>query len=665
METALRLKRVLEPIDIGPVRVKNRIFRSAHGTWFGDGAPTDKLINYHLERARGGVGLSFLEVFSVHPTTTSRLRIGDPNLEMGYEKLVRAIEPFGMTLFQQLWHGGHNFLPLPVDGLPHYSETAPWGPSDIPSVLNGIPTVPMTKWMIDEVIEGYVKSAVFCKRAGLQGVEVHASHGYLPQQFLSPNVNKREDEYGGSLENRMRFLLEIMRAVKNAVGKDFAVGVRLSPDLVENGVNVAENQQVVERLQQESLVHFINLSLGSYYTMPRIWAGMHEPAGYELPTSVPIAQRSNVVNMAIGRFRTLEEAEQVLKDTPIHMIGFTRAMIADPKLVTKTLAGEVERVRPCIGCNQGCVAGVFLQGSMSCAVNPAVGREETLSEDLIRPAPVKKKVIVVGAGPAGLEAARLAALRGHKVVLFEAAPHVGGAMNLAAKCPTRYGIRDIIVWQEEEIYRLGVDVRMNTYVEKEDILAEHPDVTIIATGSTPRQDGIVFSHPANPIENFASASPLTSEEALNIGGSLEGRTAVVVDDCGHWEAIGVAEHFINLGAAVHFVTRHYMFAHLCVWTNETEEALMRMNRNGRFHLHVMSRVTGVENGRARIAPIYAGSQVEVPVDKLAFVSINHANRSLVEDLRGEVDNVVVVGDAKAPRFLEMAIREGHMAGRFI
>jgi len=661
----MNLKRVLEPIDVGPSRIKNRIFRSAHGTWFGDGAPTDKLIDYHVARAKDGVGLSFLEVFSIHPTTVSRLRIWDPNLEAGYEKLMRAIEPHGMTLFQQLWHGGHNFLPLPVDGLPQYSEVAPWGPSDIPSVLNGIPTIPMTKSMIEEIIAGYVKSAVFCKQMGIKGVEVHASHGYLPQQFLSPNANKREDEYGGSFENRARFLLEVMRAVKGAVGSHMAVGVRLSPDFVENGVNIAENQQVVEWLQAENLIDFINLSQGSYYSMPRIWAGMHEPAGYQLQTSTPIAQRSKVVNMAIGRFRTLEEAEQVLKETPIHMVGFTRAMIADPTLISKTLAGKAEQVRPCIGCNQGCVAGVFLQGSMSCAVNPAVGREGTLSEDLMEPAQTKKKVVIVGAGPAGLEAARLAAIRGHRVVLFEASAKVGGALNVAAKCPTRHGIRDIIVWQEDEIYRLGVDVRMNTYAEKDDIFAERPDAVIIATGSYPRQDGIVFSHPGSPIKNFAAAAPMTSEEALLAGESLSGLTAVVIDDCGHWEAIGVAEHFIDLGAEVHFVTRHYMFAHLCVWTNETEEALMRMNRAGKFHLHVMSRVIEIEAGRAKIEPIYGGSHISVAVNKLAFISINHTNRSLVEELCPTVSELTVVGDAKAPRFLEMAIREGHMAGRRI
>ena len=661
----MALAKIFEPIDIGPVRVKNRIFRSAHGTWFGDGAPTDTLINYHLERARNEVGLSFLEVFSIHPTTNSRLRLWDPRLEDGYHKLIKAIEPHGMTLFQQLWHGGHNFLPIPMDGLPQYADIVPWGASDIPSVLNGMPPIPMTKWMIDEIVEAYAKSAKFCKDVGLQGVEVHASHGYLPQQFLSPNANKREDEYGGSFDNRMRFLLEVMRAVKAAVGEDFAVGVRLSPDLVENGVNVLENQQVIDRLQQENLVHFINLSQGSYYTMPRIWAGMHEPAGYELETSVPIAQSSKVVNMAIGRFRTLEEAEQVLKDTPIHMVGFTRAMIADPQLVTKTLAGQTERVRPCIGCNQGCVAGVFLQGSMSCAVNPAVGREGTLSEDLLDKAAKKKKVLVVGAGPAGLEASRLAALRGHQVVLFEAARDVGGAMNLAAKCPSRQGIRDIIYWQEAEVYELGVDVRMNTYVEAADILAERPDVVIIATGSYPRQDGVVFSHPGSRIENFAASPVLTSEEALGVTGPLDGQTAIVVDDLGHWEAIGVAEHFTTLGADVHFVTRHYQFAHLTVWNNETEEAMMRMNRAGRFHLHVMSRVTALVDGHARIEPIYGGSSIDVPNDLFAFVSVNHANRSLVEELRGKVAEVEVIGDAKAPRFLEMAIREGHMVGRGI
>lgn len=660
----MALKRIFEPVQIGPVGIKNRIFRSAHGTWFGDGSATDTLIDYHLARAQDGVGLSFLEVFAIHPSVTSRLCIWHPNLERSYEKLVRKISPHGMALFQQLWHGGHNHLPIPADGHPTYMPP-PWGPSDIPGVTLGVPSIPMTKWMIDEIIEGYVKSAKFCENVGLQGAEIHCAHGYLPQQFLSKNHNKRTDEYGGSFDNRIRFLLEVTRAVKAAVSPNFAIGVRLSPDLAEHGVNVPENQRVIERLEQEKLIDFTNFSLGSYHSLPDIYGGMHRPVGYELPTSLPMAQRSKVASMAIGRFRTLEEAEQVLNDSPLSMIGFTRAMIADPRLITKTLAGDIDRVRPCIACNQGCVAGLAFQGKMGCAVNPAVGYEAELSEDLITPATTRKKVVVVGAGPAGLEAARLAAMRGHNVILFEASKSVGGMMNFAAKCPTRHGIRDIIVWQESEVYRLGVDVRLNSYIETQDVLDEAPDVVILATGSYPRMDGVVLSHPGLPIRNFEQASPMSSLDVLTSVDNMTGRSAVVVDDTGHWEAIGVAEHLINRGATVHFVTRHAMFAHLMAASVMTDEALQRLNRDGRFHLHVQQRVTSIDDGIATIEPTYGGSSQRVAADVLAFISVNSSYRGMMEELRGKIPELAIVGDANAPRYLEMAIREGHLTGRAI
>ncbi len=658
----MALKTIFEPLRIGPVTVKNRIFRSAHGTWFGDGSATDRLINYHLARAEDGVGLSFLEVFSVHPSVYSRLQLWHPEIERSYEKLVSKVAPHGMALFQQLWHGGHNYIPVAADANPLYVDP-PWGPSDVPGVSLGVPPIPMTQWMIDEVVEGYAKSAAMCERTGLQGAEVHVAHGYLPQQFLSPNANKRTDKYGGSLENRARFLMEVMRAVKAAVSPNFALGVRLGPDLLVNGVDVAENQAVIDMLQAENLIDFTNFSMGSYHRFPKIMGGMHEPVGYELPTSEAMAQRSKVVSMAIGRFRTLEEAEQALNDGPIDMIGFTRAMIADPRLITKTLAGEAERVRPCIACNQGCNGQLALLGRMGCAVNVAVGMEAELSEDLVTRSDTPKKVVIVGAGPAGLEAARLAAMRGHKVVLFEAGREAGGMMNFAAKCPSRHGIRDIIVWLEAEVYALGVDVRMNSYAEAEDILAEAPDAVIVATGSYPRMDGIVLSDPGEPIGNFAAANPLSSIEALMETARLDGKGAVVVDDAGHWEALGVAEHFINLGAEVHFVSRHVIFAHHAIFTGQTDDALTRMNREGKFHLHMQSRVVSVDDGIARIVPTYGGSQLDVAADRLAFISVNRANRDLVEELRGRVADLKVVGDASAPRYLETSIREGHMAGR--
>jgi len=654
--------KLMEPIQIGPVRSKNRIFRSAHTTWFGDGSVTDEFAAYHEERARDGVGVTMLELLSVHPSTNSRLEAWNPRLEKDYAKLVRVSEKYDTLLMQQIWHGGHNHITV-VNGVNPLRLPAPWSSCDRPGLMLGVTPIPMTKSMIDEVVEGFASSARLCERAGLHGVEIHAAHGYLLHQFLSANLNEREDEYGGSLENRARFVMEVCRAVRSGVSKNFAVGVRLSPDLVPGGVDVATNQYLVERLEAEKLIDFVNLSLGSYHSFPKLVGAMQEPVGYELPTSIPIAQRANVVRMAIGRFRTLDEAEQVLRDSPIDMIGLTRAMIADPTLIRKTLAGQSERVRPCIACNQGCVAGLEADGRMGCAVNPAVGYEATLSEELMKPAAKKRNVVVVGGGPAGLEAARIAALRSHKVTLFEASSEMGGMLNFAAMCPTRHGIRDIAVWQEAEIFHLGVDVRMNTYAETEDILALSPDAVIIATGSYPRVDGWIATHPHSPVENFDSIKPMSSLDVLSSNQSFAGKHIIVSDDVGHYEAVGTSEFLVNKGADVTFVSRHAALGFHVVGASAADTALERLMRDGRFHRRMQSRVVGFDGNQVRIQTIHGGPVETKPCDAAVFVSANKPNRDLYFALDKKVKDVILVGDAHAPRFLQIAISEGHFAAR--
>jgi 2,4-dienoyl-CoA reductase-like NADH-dependent reductase (Old Yellow Enzyme family)/thioredoxin reductase len=652
------LTHVHTPIRIGAVEIKNRVVRTAHTTIIGGGTLSDDLVAYHEARARGGVGLTVMEAMSVHPSSLATLNIIDPSLAEKYPRMVERLRPHGMRLFQQLFHGGHHGTQ--ADGSP------PWSASDVASVQVGVPPIPMTRGMIDAVVEGYAKTARALQSWGAEGVEIHCAHGFLIQQFLSTYANRREDDYGGSFENRARFMMDVLEAVRGAVSKNFVVGIRVAPDLMAGGVDVEDNLRASRMAEARGLADYVSVSSGTFQTMHKMIGGMHEPAGFELVTSAPVTAPLTLPTMLIGRFRTLEEADQVIRAGEADMVGMVRATVADPDLVRKTLDGHPERVRPCIGCNQGCIGQVFgPPGRMGCAVNPAVGYELKMGDDRLTAVDQPRKVMVIGGGPAGMEAARVAATRGHKVILTEAETALGGAVKLAGAAPNRGGIRDIIVWMEEEIFRLGVDVRLSTYVDVDDILAEAPDSVIVATGSTPRLDGVQASNPGEPVEGIGRNNVLSSNDLFQQLHRDLGRSAVVIDDLGHYEAIAAAEHLVARGLKVTFVTRHIAFAPLVESALMTEPALQRLSR-GKFTTMLRTRAISIDDTGVVVGPTYlpktSNQTIRVPADTVVFVSRNRPDRALFDDLKARGVDARIVGDANSPRFIPTAIREGNLAG---
>jgi len=656
------LTHVLTPIRVGPVELRNRVGRTAHGTRLAFYS-FDDLTEFHLRRAEGGVGLTVIEILGVHPTTPASLNVFNPAHADGYRRMMERLKPTGMKTFQQLWHGGHHVLP--VDGSP------PWSCSDQPSPEAGIVPIAMTRAMIDEIIAAYADAARKCEEWGLDGVELHAAHGYLPQQFLSPNTNRRDDDYGGSFENRARFTIECLAAIRAAVSKDFAVGVRLAPDDAAAGAGVEDNARLLELIESKGLVDLFNVSLGSYQAFPRLVAGMHEPTGYELPTSVPVTRRAKKVpTLVTGRFRTLEEADAVIRAGDASMVALTRAHIADPDIVRKTMAGHPERVRPCIACNQGCLAGARGPNArVACTVNAGAGWERSSGDHRLAPAALKKRVLVIGGGPAGMEAARVAATRGHTVTLVEAEPQLGGRVKLACKAPTRATMKDAIVWLEQEVYRLGVSVRLSTYMEADDAMKEEADEVIVATGSSPRMDGVQVTNPGEPIAGLDQPHVLSSWEVFQEERRITGQSALVIDDTGHFEAVAVAETLQARGMAVTFVTRHISFAPLVEMAAMCEPALARLSARGNFSFHPRWRAVSIGKADAVIAPTFIkldaakpGQLVTVPAETVAFVSPNRANREIYDALVMQGKKVRVAGDANSPRYLNIAIREGHLAG---
>ena len=648
---------VLSPITIGGVQIPNRVVRTAHGTGIGGGTMSDDLVAYHAARARGGVGLTIVEILSVHPTSPGTLNTFDPNLPAGYEKLMNACAPHGMKVFQQIWHAGHNGVPL--DGSP------PWSASDVASPEVGLVPRPMSKAQIDEIVAAYAAAVELCKQSGLDGVEIHGAHGYLPQQFLSANTNKREDEYGGSLENRMRFLLEIMRACRVHAEEGFAIGVRLAADGTVAGVGPDENIAVVEALKAEGLVDFVDVSFGSYHAFPKLIGGMHEPTGYELETAEPVTRvTGDVPSIVTGRFRTMEEVDQVIRLGQADLVGMTRATIADPDLVNKTRNGQVDRIRPCIACNQGCVGQLLgPERKVGCAVNAAAGFESRWGDDKLIPADEPIKVLVVGGGPAGMEAARVAALRGHDVTLVEASPDLGGALRLAGRAPTRQQFHDFIAWLQGEVYAAGVDVRLSTYLTADDIADFTADHVIVATGAEPRMDGLQMSHPGEPVEGHDLPHVVSSNELLS-DPAISATHAVVVDDVGHYEGLAAAEYLIQRGAAVTMVTRLPTLAPGMRPALMVNPALERLGDKP-FSYRVGTRVLRTDGQSTVLQPVTGGAEHAVNADLMVFVSLNRPRNELLPALRQAGVEHTLVGDANSPRFLVRAVAEGNAAGRSI
>ncbi len=651
------LKLVWEPLRIRIVELKNRVARASNSTTILPNSVNEDFIAYHRARARGGVGLSILEGGAVHPNSQSSYLIDDSAMD-GFEALMTAVRPEGMRVFQQLWHGGHN--------LGGKDGSMPWSSSATPSVLGGMIGVPMGREEIQELTAAFATAAVRCRDAGLDGVEIHAAHGYLFSQFLSPLTNLRVDEYNGNLLDRARFLIEVLHAVRAAVGPDFPIGVRMGSSDAKGGLTAEDVATVASHLEGKGLIDFLDITHSDYFNLPGMAHTMAYPSGYQLPINEVIAKSVSIPRLVTGLFRTLEEAEQVLRSHQADLISLVRAHIADPDLVRKTAQGRVEDVRPCIACNQGCVGGLLQIGRMRCTVNPAAGYEKFLDEELIVKATIVKKVMIVGGGPAGLEAARIAALGGHNVTLVEAGAQLGGALRVAQRAPHLHILGDLIDWQARQVLALGVDVQLNSYVEAHDILAAAPDVTIVATGGMPRGDGRQALIPGEPPSGMGV--PHIFDPAILLLGpqqSLEGKSALVFDDVGRYEAIAAADYLQRAGAAITFVTSLSSFAAKMMGTSRDTEALMRLNQGGKFRLVVNHNLLAIEPGFASIRALGVDHLDRMPADIVVVATYPLPVRDLYDELRHRVPDIRLVGDALSPRDLLAAIADGHRVARTI
>ncbi len=654
-----RYPRCAAPIEIGGVQFRNRITRAAHGTGYAvAGKVNERLIAYHEARARGGAGSVFTETCGVHRSSPGPLWAMTDDIVPGWAELAERLHAIEETrVLPQLWHGGAQAQP--PDG------SAAWAASAIADPVNGRTTQAMTKAMIDEVVAGFAAAAERAQRAGLDGVEVHGAHTYLVSSFLSALTNRREDEYGGSAENRVRFAREILTAIRSVTSGDFAVGIRIvGSEGVQGGIEPEDAIHIRQLLEADGLIDFVSVSMGGYHNFGKLIGAMHEPHGYELPTSRLVTQAAQVPTIVTGRVLTMAEAEGILEHGVADMVSLVRAMLADPELPAKSWAGHERDVRPCIGCNEGCVGQRMATGSAAgatgCTVNPAAGRE--FEQRPLEPVAIARKILVAGAGPAGLEAARTAALRGHTVIVHEAADAPGGLVRFSRRAPYRDEIGLICDWLWDDLQRLGVECTLGSRVDAGTARVAGADAVIVATGSLPRRDGVQRLRPALRVEGLELANVVTALEVLGDGTKPPPRRAVVFDDLGNYQAVGSAESLLERGAEVVFATSFASLAPDLVRSFQRDAVAERLGHHPGFSLETRTSVQRVTPTSVTLRNLDSDRTTEVEAELAVLMTGFDPQTALLEELTAAGIEAHAAGDVIAPLLMPHAIASGRRAG---
>jgi 2,4-dienoyl-CoA reductase-like NADH-dependent reductase (Old Yellow Enzyme family)/thioredoxin reductase len=533
---------LLEPFAVAGVDFRNRIVSTAHAPGYAEGGlPLDRYQRYHEEKAKGGVALTMVGGSSiVTPEIASiygQIDIGRDATVPHLSRLAQRVHAHGARIMLQISHMGRRTAWDDGDWI------APVAPSAVRDPAHHAVPRAMEIEDIERVIAAYGAAARRCAEAGLDGVEVLVA-AHLPGQFLSPEANRRDDEWGGPLDNRMRFLDRVLRAVRAETAPGFLVSLRMAADeSSEGGADGADCLAVAHRLRAAGLYDLLNVNGIAASTTPglaKLIAGMAAPLAPWLDAARAFRAAVGAPTIHAGRIADLSTAAHAVASGATDLVGMTRAHFADPHLVAKLRDGAPERIRPCVGAAY-CIDRIYAGRAAYCLHNPATGRERTLPQ-AVAPSPgPKRRVLVVGGGPAGMEAARVARLRGHAVTLLEAAPRLGGQILLAAKAGWRRDLIGVADWLAAEIERLGVDIRLNAYAEAAEVAAEAPDIVVLATGGAPKA-------PDMPGGDLA----LSGWEALERPAAV-GERVLLYDEAGGHAAMALADHLSAAGRRVELV----------------------------------------------------------------------------------------------------------------
>ena len=652
MVSAVQFQRILEPIEIGSMRLKNRIVMAPMLDNFDgdDGYPTERKKKYLVARARGGAGLIIIGSICVDSRSgranKNQLLIDDDKFIPGLRAIVRSIQRYGTKVCAQI----HHFGPYSDPNLVHIQNLAP---SAI--TVAGRIAREMTLNEIQEIVSRHVEAATRAKKAGFDGIEIMMGGGYLLSSFLSAVTNRRKDAYGGDLKNRARICLEILKGIREKVGESFPIAAKFSASEkgmeygIEGCFTIEEGKKFAFMLGDAGISYLNIQSRGHIKTADGFDSNYYlkypaEPA----PFISDVEELKKVVRvplMTTGRLNP-RLAEQLLQENKIDLVGVARGLLVDPEFVNKIASGAVEDIRPCINCLH-CLKKLFIGGPLECAVNPAVGRE---AEYEIKPAEVKKRVLVVGGGPAGMGAARVASLRGHEVILYEKNHRLGGQLLAAAVAPKKGDIEDLTNYLETQIKRLGVKVELGKEATPKEVEKVKPDVVIIAAGGSPFIPEISGVDGDNVVmaEDVLLGKASVGQRVVVIGGGVVGcETADFLSDKG--KKVIVVEMLGELASGMSNIKKHQL--------------MDRLNGKG---VILLTKTRCQEVGRSGVVAITEGGEKRtLEADTIVLAAGSKSNTQLSKELEDKFLELYLVGDCVEPRKIVEAMDEGFRIGCLI